>query len=226
MRILLVEDDPKIGASTRANLEESGYQVTHSLNAEDALTMIRAHDFALAIVDIMLPGMDGLSFIKEIRSQNLRTPVLIVSAKYSVDDRVKGLEVGSDDYLTKPFAFSELLARVQALIRRNSLMANSRPSNISVGDLDLDYITRGVTRAGKEIDLQPREFSLLECLMRNAGQPVSKAQILQEVWNSEISPAINIVDVLICRLRNKIDRDFEKPMIHTLRSVGYVLKAA
>jgi DNA-binding response OmpR family regulator len=171
----------------------------------------------------MLPHVDGLKLIEQMRRQKIQTPVLVLSAKRSVDDRVKGLETGCDDYLTKPFAFSELLARVNALIRRASDQAE--PSRLVAGELTIDLLKRKVERAGQEIELQPREFSLLEYLMRNAGRVVSKTLIMEHVWNYHFDPQTNVVDVLVCRLRNKIDRNFDTPMIHTIRGVGYVLKA-
>ncbi len=170
----------------------------------------------------MLPVRDGLSLIGEVRRQKINTPVIILSAKHTVDDRVKGLQKGSDDYLVKPFAFSELLARVQALIRRASVA--EVPTTLAFGDLGLNLLTRVVVRAGKEIDLQPREFALLEYLMRTPGRVVSKTMIMEHVWNYDFDPQTNVVDVLVCRLRNKVDKDFDKKMIHTVRGVGYVLK--
>jgi two-component system OmpR family response regulator len=177
-----------------------------------------------AIIDIMLPKRDGLSLIEILRRENIRTPVIILSAKGSIDDRVKGLQTGGDDYLTKPFAFSELLARVQALIRRASGVAE--PTRLTVGDLSVNLLTREVTRGGRTIDLQPIEFSLLEYLMRHAGRVVSKTMIMEHVWNYDFDPQTNVVEARICRLRDKIDRDFNPNLIQTLRGVGYVLKEA
>jgi two-component system OmpR family response regulator len=170
----------------------------------------------------MLPKRDGLSLIERVRREHIRTPVIILSARGSVDDRVKGLQIGSDDYLTKPFAFSELLARLQALIRRAS--GQAEPTRLTVGDLSLNLLTREVTRGGKKIDLQPIEFSLLEYLMRSAGRVVSKTMIMEHVWNYNFDPQTNVVEARICRLRDKIDRDFGRKLIQTLRGVGYVLK--
>jgi DNA-binding response OmpR family regulator len=178
----------------------------------------------VAIVDVMLPLMDGLSLIDEMRQQGINTPVIILSAKRSLDDRVKGLYTGSDDYVTKPFAFSELLARVQALIRRSS--GTVSPTRLNVGELSVDLLTREVTRSGRTIDLQPMEFKLLEYLMRHAERVVSKTMILEHVWNYNFDPQTSVVDVLVCRLRNKVDRDFDQEMIHTIRGVGYVLKGS
>jgi len=176
-----------------------------------------------AIVDIMLPRLDGLALIDRIRARGVRTPVLILSARRTVDDRVKGLQAGGDDYLTKPFAFAELLARLQALIRRST--GQVEPTTLSVADLTLDLLSRGVERAGRTIDLRPREFSLLEYLMRNQGQVVTKTMMLSHVWGYSFNPGTNVVDVLISRLREKVDRDFEPKLLHTVRGVGYVLKA-
>jgi len=175
-----------------------------------------------AVIDIMLPKLDGLSLIEELRRQEINVPVIILSAKRSVDDRVKGLQMGSDDYLTKPFSFSELLARLQALIRRASKV--TEPTRLIVGDISLDLLTREVVRAGKKIELQPREFALLEYFMRRAGKILSKNMIMEHVWGYDFDPQTNVVDVLICRLRNKIEPGFEKKLIHTHRGVGYVLK--
>ena len=175
-----------------------------------------------AIIDIMLPKMDGLSLIERMRREKVRTPVITLTAKGSIEDRVKGLQAGSDDYLTKPFAFSELLARVQALIRRASGLAE--PTMLHISDLAVNLLTREVTRSGKRIDLRPLEFSLLEYLMRNAGRVVSKTMIMEHVWNYNFDPQTNVVEARICRLRDKIDRDCDKSLIHTVRGVGYVLK--
>jgi two-component system OmpR family response regulator len=222
MRILLVEDDLKIASFIIKGLKSVGYAVDHAQDGEKGLSMALSEPYDTAIIDIMLPKLDGLSIVEEMRKAKIRTPVIILSAKGSVDDRVRGLQRGSDDYLTKPFAFSELLARVQALIRRASGL--SEPTRLSVGDLTLDLLSREVTRGGKKIDLQPIEFSLLEYLMRCAGRVVSKTMIMEHVWNYNFDPQTNVVEARICRLRDKIDRDFEKKLIHTIRGVGYVLK--
>src|SRR5450432_1835714 len=224
MRLLVVEDDKKIAAFVVRGLKEAGFAVDHALNGGDGLHLALHENYDVAIVDIMLPEIDGLKLIEELRRNKIQTPVLVLSAKRSVEDRVKGLEKGGDDYLTKPFAFSELLARVNALIRRATDQAE--PSRLSVGDLSLDFFKRKAERAGQEIELQPREFSLLEYLMRNAGRVVSKTLIMEHVWNYHFDPQTNVVDVLVCRLRTKIDREFDKPMIQTIRGVGYVLKTA
>jgi heavy metal response regulator len=223
MRILVVEDDKKIASFIVKGLKENGFAVDHAANGEDGLHLAMAAPYDASIVDIMLPKLDGLSLVQELRNQKIKLPVIILSAKASVDDRIRGLQSGSDDYLVKPFAFSELLARVQALIRRAT--STTEPTTLSAGDLQLNLVTRDVTRGDQKLDLQAREFSLLEYLMRNAGRVVSKTMILEHVWNYSFDPQTNVVDVLVCRLRNKVDRDFEKKMIQTLRGVGYVLKA-
>jgi len=223
MRLLLVEDDLKIAQFVSQGLREAGFAVDHAPNGEDGLHMALTEPYDVAVMDIMLPRIDGLTLIEEIRKHNIHTPVLILSAKRTVDDRVKGLQTGGDDYLTKPFAFSELLARVQALIRRANGVVN--PSKLQVGDLTLDLQTRRVERSGKKIEIQPLEFSLLEDLMRNASQGGSKTMIMEHVWDYNFNPQTNVVEARMCRLRDKVDRDFEPKLIHTIRGVGYVLKA-
>lgn len=222
MRILVVEDDKKIASFLIKGLKQSGFAVDHAANGEDGLHLALSTPYDAAVVDIMLPKRDGLSLVQELRHQQVTLPVIILSAKASVDDRIRGLQSGGDDYLVKPFAFSELLARVQALIRRASKA--TEPTTLTVGDLTLNLLTREVARDGRKLDLQAREFSLLEYLMRNAGKVVSKALILEHVWDYSFDPQTNVVDVVVCRLRNKVDRDFDLKMIHTLRGVGYVLK--
>lgn len=222
MRVLVVEDDKKIATFISKGLKEAGFAVDAVSDGEDALHEGLSNHYDVAVVDLMLPKLDGLSVIERWRSQKVKTPVLILSAKRSVDDRVKGLQAGGDDYVTKPFAFSELLARVQALIRRAT--QTSEPTSLNFADLTLDLLKREVRRGEKLIELQAREFSLLEYLMRNAGRVVSKTMILEHVWDYAFDPSTNVVDVLVCRLRNKIDRDFEPKLLHTLRGAGYVLK--
>lgn len=222
MRILVVEDDRKIGSFVVNGLKQSGYAVDHCVDGAEGLARAQAVAYDSAVVDVMLPKLDGLTLVRELRSRGVRTPVLILSAKASVDDRVRGLQAGGDDYLTKPFAFSELLARVQALIRRATQAPE--PTRLAVGDLTLDLLTREVERAGKRIDLQPREFALLEYLMRHPGRPVTKTMILEHIFDYSFDPQTNVVDVLVHRLRAKVDQD--KAMIHTLRGVGYVLRPA
>lgn len=224
MRILVVEDDHKIASLIVKGFRQAGFAVDHATDGEDGLHLALNEPYDGCIIDIMLPKLDGLSLIEEMRHQKISTPVIILSAKRSVDDRVKGLQTGSDDYLVKPFAFSELLARVQALIRRAS--APVLPSRLVVEDLHMDLLTREVYRGDQKIDLQTREFALLEYLMRNAGKVVSKTMIMEHVWEYNFDPQTNVVDVLVCRLRNKMERDFEKKMIHTIRGVGYVLKSS
>ncbi len=222
MRILLVEDDTGIASFVVKGLKEAGYIVEHVTDGRDGLDMLINEPFDGAIIDIMLPSLDGLSIIQTARRQKITTPILILSAKGSVDDRVTGLQKGGDDYLIKPFAFSELLARMQALIRRANRI--SEPTNITTGPLTIDLIRRKVQRDGKDIELQPREFALLEYLMRNAGRVVSKTMIMEHVWDYNFDPQTNVVEARICRLREKIDRDFNKKLIHTIRGVGYVLE--
>jgi len=223
MRVLVVEDDKKIASFVANGLKQSGFAVDQCANGEDGLLMARTVPYDAAIVDIMLPRMDGLTVVQNLRKENIRTPVIILSAKASVDDRVRGLQSGGDDYLTKPFAFSELLARIQALIRRATHA--TEPTRLLIGDLIFDLLSREVTRAGQRIELQSREQSLLEYLMRHAGRVVTKTMILEHVWDYSFDPQTNVVDVLVHRLRSKVDKDFPHKMIQTLRGVGYVLKA-
>ncbi len=223
MRILVVEDDEKIASFIIKGFKQDGFAVDYAVDGEEGLHLALIESYDAVVIDIMLPKLDGLSIIKKLRQNKINTPVIILSAKRSVDDRVRGLQTGGDDYLTKPFAFSELLARVQALLRRASDIVE--PTTIRVGDISLDLLTRKLVRAGKSIELQPREFSLLEYFMRNAGRIISKTMIIDHLWGYNFEPQTNVVDVLVCRLRNKVDRDFEKAMIHTIRGAGYVLKS-
>ena len=222
MRVLLVEDDPTIAAFVAKGLREAGFAVDEAADGETGLTLAREQKFDAAIVDVMLPRLDGLSLIDAIRGRGIRTPVLILSAKRSVDDRVRGLQAGGDDYLTKPFAFAELIARVQALIRRSTGAAE--PTRLSAGDLTLDLLTRKVHRGAQSIELRPREFALLEYLLRNAGRVVSKTSILSHVWGYNFDPSTNVVDVLVSRLRDRVDKPFPEKLLHTVRGVGYVLR--
>ncbi len=222
MRILLVEDDETIAEFIIRGLKEAGFAVDRAADGESGLARAVTEPYDVAIVDLMLPGRDGLSVIDTIRARGSRTPVLILSARRSVDDRVRGLQAGGDDYLTKPFAFAELLARVQALIRRATGAAE--PTRLSLADLSLDLLTRKVTRGDKVLDLRPREFALLEYLLRNAGKVLSKTMILSHVWGYNFDPNSNVVDVLVSRLRDKLDRPFAVKLLHTVRGVGYVLK--
>ena len=223
MRLLVVEDDRKIASFIVKGLKQSGFATDHADNGEDGLHLALTTPYDAAVIDIMLPKLDGLSVVQELRRQKINLPVLILSAKASVDDRIKGLQSGGDDYLVKPFAFSELLARVQALIRRSTQI--TEPTTLTAGDLSLNLITREVTRHGRKIELQTKEFALLEFLLRNADRVVSKALILEKVWDYSFDPQTNVVDVVVCRLREKVDRDFDQKMIHTVRGVGYVLKS-
>jgi len=222
MRLLLVEDDKKIALFIKAGLKEAGFAVDHVIDGEDGLHLAVTEPYDVAVIDIMLPTLDGLTIIKEMREAGINAPVLILSAKRSVDERVEGLKSGGDDYLTKPFAFSELLARVQALIRRSSQVTS--PDELEVADLRLNIQTRKVYRDKTEIDLQPLEFSLLEYLMRNADRIVSKTMIMEHVWDYNFNPQTNVVEARICYLRDKIDKNFANKLIHTVRGVGYVLK--
>lgn len=224
VRVLIVEDDATIAGFVARGLAEAGFTVDTAHDGRTAFTMATAEHFDLAIVDLMLPEIDGLSLIEQLRAHGITMPVLILTAKRSLDERVEGLQRGGDDYLTKPFAFPELLARVQALLRR----AGGRPESarLVVGDLSLDRLRRVVERQGRPIDLRAREFAVLELLMRHAGQVVSKTMILSQVWGYNFDPGSNVVDVAVFRLREKVDKGFDTPMIFTVRGAGYVLKAA
>jgi two-component system OmpR family response regulator len=222
MRVLVAEDDPVIADFVAQGLREAGYAVDVAATGPEGLKRALEGGYDAAVIDVMLPGLDGLSLIEQLRAKKIQTPVLILSARHSVDDRVKGLQAGGDDYLTKPFAFAELLARVQALLRRAG--ASAEPTSLVVGDLSLDLLTRRVERAGRPIDLRPREFALLEYLMRHPGRVLSKTMILSHVWGYSFDPGTNVVDVLVSRLRDKIDEGFDTKLIHTVRGAGYVLK--
>jgi two-component system, OmpR family, response regulator len=222
MRILLVEDDRKIASFIVKGLEAAGFAVDHATDGQTGLEMALTEPYDAAVVDIMLPVRSGLSLIEEIRREKINTPVIILSARDSIDDRVKGLQTGSDDYLTKPFAFSELLARIQALLRRAGGV--SEPTRLSIADLSMDLIRREVTRAGEKIDLQPKEFALLEYLLRSAGRVVSKIMIMEHVWDYNFDPQTNVVEARMSRLRDKVDKGFDRKLIHTVRGVGYVLR--
>ena len=222
MRVLLVEDDETIGAFVARGLREAGFAVDRAADGEAGLEAALHQPYDVAVLDVMLPKRDGLAVIDELRRRGIATPVLILSARRSVDDRVRGLQAGGDDYLTKPFAFAELLARVQALVRRAT--RTPEPTTLTVADLTLDLLSRRVARGGTSIDLRPREFALLEYLMRNAGKVVSKTMILSHVWDYSFDPQTNVVDVLVSRLRERIDRPFERKLLHTVRGVGYVLR--
>jgi DNA-binding response OmpR family regulator len=223
MRILVVEDDNTIASFIEKGLKQAGMEVDCAEDGETGLHLALNKNYDAAIVDIMLPKMDGLTLIQRLREDRVMTPVIILSAKRTVDDRIQGLQRGGDDYLVKPFAFSELLARVEALIRRSARSTDSHL--LRIGDLTIDLHTRQVKRGETQIELQPREFALLEFLMRNAGRTVSKTMILEHIWDYHFDPQTNVVDVLVCRLRNKIDKDFENKLVLTIRGIGYVLKA-
>ena len=222
MRLLLVEDDIKIAQFVINGLREAGFAVDHASDGEDGLHLALTEPYDLAVVDIMLPKIDGLTLIEEVRRKQINTPVLILSAKRSVDDRVKGLKTGSDDYLVKPFSFAELLARIQALIRRSTQVI--APTELKVADLTMDLDKRKVYRSNQRVTLQPLEFSLLEYLMRNTGRVVSKTMIMEHVWDYNFCPQTNVVEARICCLREKIDKNHDNKLIHTVRGVGYVLK--
>jgi two-component system OmpR family response regulator len=222
MRILLVEDDLKIASFIVKGLRATGYAVDHATDGEEGLHLALTEPYDTAIIDIMLPKLDGLVLIERIRKEKINTPIIILSAKDSIADRVKGLQTGGDDYLTKPFAFSELLARVQALMRRAGGI--SEPTQLNAGELSINLLTRDVTRGGRKMELQPLEFSLLEYLMRNKGRIVSKTMIMEHVWDYNFDPQTNVVEARICRLRDKINKGFDKKLIHTVRGVGYVLE--
>ncbi|MDG1892268.1 MAG: response regulator transcription factor [Verrucomicrobiota bacterium] len=220
MRILIVEDDTKIASFLDMGLTQSGYAVDVCSDGEEGLVMAQTFPFDAAIFDRMLPGMDGLEIIRTLRKGGVQVPVLILSAKASVDDRIEGLRAGGDDYLSKPFSFSELLARLQALIRRSNQTAE--PTHLESGDLRMDLLSREVHRGNQSVELQPKEFALLEYFLRQSGRVVTKTMILEHIWNYHFDPQTNVVDVLVSRLRNKVDPD--KTRIHTIRGVGYVLR--
>ncbi len=222
MRILLVEDDAEAAAYAAKGLRGAGHVVDHALDGEAGLNMAAAGDYDAYVIDRMLPKMDGLSLLSQRRVDSDDTPALFLSALGEVDDRVSGLKAGGDDYLVKPYAFPELLARVEALGRRRLAPANVTTRYV-VGDLELDVITRTIRRASKKIDLQPREFRLLEYLMRHAGQVVTRTMLLENVWEYHFDPQTNVIDVHISRLRSKIDKGFDKPLLKTVRGAGYTL---
>ncbi|HWL67265.1 MAG TPA: response regulator transcription factor [Geminicoccus sp.] len=226
MRILVIEDDKDAAQYMAKGLVESGHGADVAHTGKDGLLMAAANGYDVLIVDRMLPGLDGLSLVKTLRATGNHTPVLFLSALGEVTDRVKGLRAGGDDYLVKPYAFSELLARVETLARRGSTASDTPETVLRYGDLMMDLLGRRVERAGKEIDLQPREFRLLETLMRHAGQVMTRTMLLEKVWDYRFDPQTNVIDVHISRLRHKIDRGFSYPMIHTVRGAGYSLRVA
>ncbi len=223
MKLLVVEDDRETASYLQKGLGESGYTVDRAGDGRDGLFLAELGGYDAIVLDRMLPGMDGLAVVGALRAAEIRTPALILSALGSVDDRVKGLRAGGDDYLVKPFAFSELLARIEALLRRGAALPQT-PS-LRVADLELDLLTRTVKRRGKAIDILPREFRLLEYLMRNSGHVVTRTMLLEHVWDYHFDPQTNVVDVHVSRLRQKIDKTFERPLLHTVRGAGYCLRA-
>ena len=223
MRVLIVEDDKEAAGWLVKGLKEEGHVVDHAVNGPDGLAIGRELVHDVIIMDRMLPGMDGLSVISELRKEGIATPVLILSALGEVDDKVVGLRAGGDDYLAKPYAFNELLARVETLARRKS--AEPHKTRLQVGDLEIDLLARTAKRAGEDILLQPREFKLLEYLMRNAGSVVTRTMLLENVWNYHFDPQTNVIDVHISRLRAKIDKEFDEPLLHTVRGAGYTIRA-
>jgi two-component system OmpR family response regulator len=225
VRVLIIEDDQEVSSYIRQGLIQAGWNVDIADNGKDGLLMATTENYDALIVDRMLPGVEGLTLIRTLRASDDETPTLILSALGEVDDRVKGLHAGGDDYLVKPFAFSELLARLEALIRRTRAAGSHQETTLSLADLDVDLLKREVHRAGKKIDLQPREFQLLEFLLRHAGQVVTRTMLLEGVWNYHFDPQTNVIDVHISRLRGKIDKGFDKPLLHTVRGAGYRLSA-
>ncbi|HKA73491.1 MAG TPA: response regulator transcription factor [Xanthobacteraceae bacterium] len=222
-RILVIEDDRETAQQLVDSLATSGYQVDLAVDGDDGLRRARCGEYAVMTIDRMLPGMDGIAIIRQLREEAIVTPALIVSALGEIDDRVRGLRAGGDDYLVKPFAFAELLARVEALARRSDTVV--KETVLRVGDLELDLVSRTVSRSGREIELLPREFQLLEYLVRNEGQVVPRAMLLQHVWDLHFDPTTNIIDVYVGRVRRKVDDHQAYPLIHTVRSVGYCVRA-
>lgn len=224
MRILVIEDDLEAAAYLVRGLRESGHIVDHAADGEEGLTLGLSSPYDVMIVDRMLPKRDGLSVVTTLRAEGISTPVLILSALGEVDDRIMGLKAGGDDYLTKPYSFAELLARIEVLVRRSN--PDQVRTRLQVSDLEVDLLARKVVRAGQEIDLQPREFRLLEYLMKHAGQVVTRTMLLENVWEYHFDPQTNVIDVHISRLRAKIDKNFKQPLLHTVRGAGYSLRAA
>jgi DNA-binding response OmpR family regulator len=222
MKVLIVEDDKRTALFIMKGLKQAGFVVEHAADGEDGLHRLLTESYDTAVVDIMLPKLDGLTLIDEVRKRKVLTPVIVLSAKSSVDDRIEGLQAGGDDYLVKPFVFSELLARIQALIRRANSVAE--PVSLTVGRLSIDLLSRKVSLSGKNVELQPKEFALLEYLMRNHGRVVSKTMIIEHVWDYNFDPQTNVVEARICRLREKIDTLSDSKFIHTIRGVGYVFE--
>jgi len=222
MRILVIEDDRKIASFLTNGFRQNGFAVDHAADGFDGLELARQGHYGVAVVDVMLPRLDGLSLVSTLRAENIKLPVIMLSARASVDDRIRGLQSGGDDYVTKPFSFSELLARVQSLLRRSQ--QTEAPAELRGAGITLNLLTREVVRAGRRVDLQAREFGLLELFLRNPGRVLTKTFLLERLWDYSFDPQTNVVDVLVCRLRAKLDRDFESKVIHTIRGAGYVLK--
>lgn len=225
MRVLIIEDDQEVSSYIRQGLTQAGWNVDVADDGKDGLMMATTEEYDALVVDRMLPGVEGLALIRTLRASDNATPALILSALGEVDDRVKGLQAGGDDYLVKPFAFSELLARLEALIRRAKSSGSQNETTLALADLEVDLLKREVHRGGRKIDLQPREFQLLEFLLRHAGQVVTRTMLLEGVWNYHFDPQTNVIDVHISRLRGKIDKGFDKPLLHTVRGAGYRLSA-
>lgn len=223
-RILVIEDDPETAGQLVDSLTTDGYEVDLAPSGQDALSRARSADYAVMTIDRMLPDLDGIAVMRRLRDEGIATPVLIISALGEIDDRVRGLRAGGDDYLVKPFAFAELLARVEALARRSATVV--KETMLRVGDLEMDLVARTVTRGGRDIELLPREFQLLEYLVRNTDHVVSRAMLLQHVWDLHFDPTTNIIDVYVGRVRRKVDGQQVYPLIHTIRGIGYCVRAA
>ena len=225
LRVLIIEDDRDVSAYVRQGLTQAGWNVDVADDGRQGLLLATTEKYDALVVDRMLPHVEGLTLIRTLRASENTTPALILSALGEVDDRVKGLQAGGDDYLVKPFAFSELLARLEALVRRAKTVGNQNETTLSLADLEVDLLKREVRRSGRAIDLQPREFQLLEFLLRHQGQVVTRTMLLEGVWNYHFDPQTNVIDVHISRLRGKIDKGFDRPLLHTVRGAGYRLSA-
>jgi len=223
VRILIIEDDAEVAAFIAKGLEQAGYTVDSCADGKDGLHLATTETYDAIILDRMLPGIDGITLLRTVRASGVHTPVLILSALAEVDDRVEGLKAGSDDYLVKPFAFSELQARLDALLRRGRDVPGSQSTRLQLADLEMDLLKREVRRSGRKIELQPREFRLLEVLLRHTGQVVTRTMLLEAVWGYHFDPQTNVIDVQISRLRNKIDKGFDTALLHTVRGAGYRL---
>ena len=224
MRILIIEDEKKVANALREGLEAEHYEVTIAATGEDGFFLASQGSFDLLLLDLMLPRRDGIDVLATLRKCGNQTPVLVLTARDAVEDRVIGLDQGADDYLTKPFAFSELLARVEALLRRSAASNDAPATRLKVADLEMDLLSRRVARAGRDIELTAREFKLLEFLLRHAGQVVTRTMLLEGVWDLQFDPQTNLIDVHLSRLRQAVDRGFSKPLIHTVRGAGYVIR--